>query len=96
MGLQPLLGLVFLALNILSFLILVDVVLSWATMLGGRGVSPNHPWVRALHRVTTPVLEPFRKLLPPSKLQGWDLSPFLAILAIQFVQDLLRRAALGL
>lgn len=81
-------------LQILTLLILVEVVLSWAMMLGARGISPYHPWVRTLRRITNPVLEPFRRLVPPYKLQGIDISPILAILVISIVQNILWKAGL--
>ena len=74
--------------GLLLLLIMVSVVISWAIVLGARGVSPYHPWVRTLNRITDPVLNPFRMLVPPSKLNGLDISPFLAYLAIQLIQSL--------
>jgi YggT family protein len=37
--------------------------------------------------VTEPVLRPLRRLAPPRKLGGIDLSPLLAILILQFVKN---------
>jgi YggT family protein len=79
------------ALQILMYLILIDVLISWASMLGARSVSPYHPWVRTLRRVTSPVMEPFRRIAPPHKMGGIDISPMLAIVAIQIVQGILVR-----
>lgn len=79
-------------LEVLVILILVEVILSWAMMFGARGVSPHHPWVRTLRRVTDPVLEPFRRLVPPHKMRGFDISPILAIIVIQIVQRILFQA----
>jgi YggT family protein len=39
-----------------------------------------------LRRATEPVLEPVRRLLPPWKTAGLDLSPVIVLIAIQFVQ----------
>src|SRR5579862_3796640 len=91
----PLTNIFFIAfdlLQVLSLLILIEVILSWAMMLGARGISPYHPWVRTLRRITNPILEPFRRLVPPYKLGGFDISPLLAIIVINLVQDLLLRA----
>ena len=82
-------------LQLLVLLILVEVIVSWAMVLGARGVSPYSPWVRVLRRLTDPVLEPFRRLVPPSKLGGIDISPILAIVVLQIVQGVLFRAGLG-
>jgi len=79
-------------LQILVLLILIEVIISWAMMLGARGISPYHPWVRTLRKITNPVLEPFRRLVPPYKLHGVDISPILAILAIQILMDFLVKA----
>lgn len=76
-------------LEILVLLIIVDIILSWAMYLGARGISPYHPLVRNLRKITDPVLTPFRRLVPPYKLHGFDISPILAIIAIQIVQRIL-------
>ena len=39
-----------------------------------------------LHRITEPVLAPVRRLLPPWKTGGLDLSPLIVLIAIQFVE----------
>jgi YggT family protein len=78
-------------LEILALLIIVDIILSWAMYFGARGISPYHPLVRNLRKITNPVLEPFRRLVPPYKLQGFDISPILAILVIQILQRILFR-----
>jgi YggT family protein len=45
-----------------------------------------------LRRVTEPVLEPVRRLLPPWKTGGLDLSPLIVLIAIQFVERVVLRA----
>lgn len=79
--------------RLLSLLILVDVIVSWAAMLGIRAASPYQPWVRALRRVTDPILAPLRRLMPPRNLQGLDISPILAILILQFVSEAIASVA---
>lgn len=61
--------------------IVIDVILSW---IGQRGY---HPMSRALSTLVAPVLEPFRRLLPP--IGGLDLSPLVAILVLQTILILL-------
>jgi YggT family protein len=39
--------------------------------------------VRAIQIIAEPFLKPFRKLLPPWKLNGLDLSPLFAVLALE-------------
>ncbi len=62
-------------------LIIVGVILSWV----GQGF--RHPIVPLIYQLTEPVLAPIRRILPP--LGGFDLSPLLAIIAIQFLIILL-------
>jgi len=80
-------------LQIVFFLILAEVIVSWAIMFGS--VSPYKPWVRTLRKVTDPVLEPFRKMVPPHKLRGIDISPLIAIILIQILQGILTRLGSG-
>jgi YggT family protein len=82
--------------NLLSLAIVLDVIVSWAWMLGARWASPYQPWVRTLHRITDPILAPIRRVVPPNLLQGLDISPFIAILILQFIADVLASAARGL
>lgn len=56
-------------------LIILEVILSWV-----NPAAPIAPTVRAL---TDPLLQPFRRLLPP--IGGIDLSPILAFLALRIL-----------
>ena len=62
-------------------LIIAVVILSW---LGGRA---RHPLIPLLYQLTEPVLQPFRRLIPP--IAGIDLSPLFALIAIRFLLLLL-------
>ncbi|NBB93657.1 MAG: YggT family protein [Gammaproteobacteria bacterium] len=62
-------------------LIIVNVILSWV----GQGF--RHPIVPLIYQLTEPVLAPIRRVLPA--LGGFDLSPLVAIIAIQFLIILL-------
>jgi len=42
--------------------------------------------VMFLRQVTEPVLSPVRRLLPPWKTGGLDLSPVIVLIVIQFVE----------
>ncbi len=98
MGFQPPTSALFIAIDILqvlSMLILVEVLVSWAIMLRVRGLSSYHPWVRTLHRITDPMLNPLRRALPPHRTSGWDLSPVIALIAIQILQQILANVAFG-
>jgi len=72
--------------KILTTLILVRVLLTWVP-----GLGTNHPAGRAAHRalaqITSPILDPIRRLMPP--VAGMDLSPIVAILLLQLAGGLL-------
>ena len=72
--------------RVLVFLIVVRALMSWVVR------DTNNPFVRTIHQITEPILEPFRKLLTQFGLGGTiDFSPILAILAIQFIAGTLAR-----
>ena len=68
-------------LNVLLFSILIQVIISW--------INPGtyNPAVSLLYSLTEPVLRPCRRLIPP--ISGMDLSPIVALIAIQLVKLLL-------
>ncbi|MEE9562675.1 MAG: YggT family protein [Thermoanaerobaculia bacterium] len=67
-------------LNIYTWVIIIRAVMSWVAPV------PSHPLAKILVNVTEPVLKPLRRLVPPSALGGIDVSPILAILAIQVIR----------
>lgn len=76
-----LLKLIVLVLNLYTFALFVQVVLSWV----GPGV--NNPAGNLLWVMNEPLLKPVRRVVPP--LSGLDLSPLVVILALQFVNLLI-------
>ncbi len=70
-----------LLLNIFLFSIFVQVIISW--------VNPGtyNPVVSLLYSITEPVLRPCRRLVPP--ISGMDLSPLVALIAIQLAKYLI-------
>ncbi len=66
-----------------SILILLRVVLSWTSPMGGG------PFTAFVYQVTEPVLGPIRRLLPP--MGGLDWSPFIALLLLSVVVRLFAR-----
>jgi YggT family protein len=72
--------------KILSALIVVRVLLTWVP-----GLGMSHPAGRAAHRalaqVTSPIIDPIRRLMPP--VAGLDLSPIVAIMLLQLAGTLL-------
>ncbi len=68
--------------EVLVVLILIDVVASWIPPLD------RHALIRELRRLTDPVLAPFRAIVPPERL-GIDVSPILAIVALEILSRLI-------
>ena len=70
-----------LLLNVFLFAILIQVIMSW--------INPGayNPAVSLLYSLTEPVLGPCRRLVPP--FSGIDLSPLVALIAIQLAKMLL-------
>jgi YggT family protein len=61
-------------------IILIRVILSWAN------ADPYNQLVRGIYALTEPILAPFRRLIPPWKAGGLDLSPLFAMLTIELLQ----------
>jgi YggT family protein len=68
-------------LTIYTWVIIIRALISWVSP------DPSNPLVRMLVLVTEPVLKPIRKLVPPRKLGGLDLSPMIAILLLVFLKN---------
>jgi YggT family protein len=83
-------GVVDLLLQLLTYAILAEVILSWLMYAGVVKWSPFHPVPRVLGRITAPILDPIRKLMPPWR-YGLDFSPFVALVIIQVVRQVLWR-----
>ncbi len=73
-------ALVSLIINVFLFSILIVVVLSWINPQG------YNPATVILHRITAPLLEPARRMLP--SLGGLDLSPMLVMVGLYLLQML--------
>lgn len=73
-----LLKLVVLALNLYTFALVIQAILSWV----GPGV--NNPAGSILWSVNEPLLRPVRRVIPP--FSGLDLSPLVVIVALQFLK----------
>jgi YggT family protein len=72
--------LIILLINLLTILVIVDVVLTWV-------LSPYHPLRETLDRIVEPMLMPIRRVLP--YMGGLDFSPFILLLIIQLLGRLL-------
>ncbi len=84
-----LLNVVELFFTLLSFAILARALLSWVIR------DPYNPVAAALDRITEPILEPLRRVIPP--IGGMmDITPIVALLILQFLQVLIRNLILGM
>ena len=70
--------------TILIWIMIVRILLSW---------FPNINWYsqpfKALKDITDPILEPFRKIIPP--ISGIDFSPIAAFLALEIIREIAMR-----
>lgn len=81
MDITPIIGLfelVILVLSVLTFAIFIQVILSWLNP------DPHNPVIGILNSLTTPILTPARKLIPPTG--GLDLSPIAALIGLMFIK----------
>lgn len=79
--------------DIFYFLILIDVIGSW--LLVARVNLPDAIFrlLETVRSITGVVLNPLRRILP--NLGGLDLSPFVALILLNLLQNVLRRVLLG-
>ncbi len=61
-----------------QWVIIIAVLISWVSP------DPRNPIVRFLWGITEPLFRPFRRLVPPSRTGGIDISP-LFVLAIIYM-----------
>ena len=71
-----------------SYVIIAAALISWVSP------DPRNPIVQVLRQITEPVLAPVRRMLPPWKTGGLDLSPIIVLLAIQFIERVILRSLL--
>lgn len=67
--------------NLYIWIFVIRAVLSWVNP------DPYNPIVRILVKLTEPVLGPLRRLVPPHRMGGLDLSPMIAILLLVFLRN---------
>lgn len=71
------------ALMIYVWVVIIRAILSWVN------VPSLYPVRVIFYHLTEPILRPIRKLIPPYKLGGVDISPFIVILLILFIDSFL-------
>ncbi len=89
--LDPLIGVILIALRLYMWAVIISVVLSWLVQFGVVNTSNQYVAMigQFLWRLTEPALKPIRRILP--NLGGIDISPIVLFLVIIFVQGLLVR-----
>ncbi|MFM8264476.1 MAG: YggT family protein [Acidimicrobiia bacterium] len=75
--------------SIYTFVIFVRIILSWFPVSPGGALGQVN---RVLYQVTEPVLGPARRIIP--SLGPIDISPLIVVVALGFVQSMLRNVGL--
>ncbi len=73
-------GVINVVLQFYMWIVIIAALISWVSP------DPSNPFVRFLYSVTEPVFSFVRRILPFPRM-GIDLSPFIVILAIIFMQQ---------
>jgi len=68
--------------SVYEVIILIKVFMSWINP------DPSHPFVYWINRITDPVLDPVRNILPTNTM-GFDFSPIIVMLALEFFKSIL-------
>jgi YggT family protein len=79
-------------LDLYWWVVIISVILSWLVafdVLNTRSQAAQLVW-RTVDALTEPLLRPIRNVLP--SVGGLDLSPLILLLAIQFLQNLIRHS----
>ncbi|NLP02831.1 MAG: YggT family protein [Fibrobacter sp.] len=71
--------------RIYEFIVLARVIISWVH------VDPYNPVVMWIHRLTEPLLDPIRRLVPPGR-TGLDFSPLILLLLLELLERFLLRS----
>tara|TARA_B100000745_G_C19792934_1_gene260460 strand:+ start:82 stop:348 length:267 start_codon:yes stop_codon:yes gene_type:complete len=82
-------GIILTLLQVLFFLILARVVISWIPMFTNRPLNFNNPIIKLVFDLTEPLLAPLRRFLMIGML---DLSPIALIIIIQVISGILAGA----
>lgn len=78
--------------TLMVIFIIASAILSWLLAFDVLNIRNRFVGQVAyfLERMTYPILEPFRRIIP--NLGGIDISPIVALLLLQFIQTLFNRA----
>ena len=87
---EPILLLCYRVIDIYFYILIVNILLSW--LVAFNVVNMRNRFVAtilyATNRLTDPLLNPIRKVLP--NLGGIDVSPIILMLGLLFIQDYIR------
>ena len=93
---EPFVILIYRVIDIYFYILIFNVILSW--LIAFNFLNTYNKFVGmilyATQRLTSPLLNPIRRILP--SLGGLDISPIVLILILFFIQDSLRVYLLGL
>jgi YggT family protein len=86
---NPFIWLILTILDIYTWVIIAAVIASWLVSFGVVNIHNQfaRSLIIALQALTEPVFRPIRRVIPP--MGGLDLSPLVALLAIQFLRYLI-------
>ena len=93
---EPFVILIYRIIDIYFYILILNVILSWLIALNILNTYSRFVGmiIYATQRLTNPLLNPIRRVLP--NLGGLDISPIVLILILFFIQDSLRVYLLGL
>lgn len=81
-------GIVALVLDALTTLVVVEWAVSWLVLF--RVLSESSPLVRGVKKLSDPILDPIRRVIPPRAFSGLDISPAIAIMILQVLAGFAR------
>jgi YggT family protein len=73
------------ALSLYTWILFIRIILSWVQMTAWRPPLALAPLLDLIYRVTDPVLDLFRRYIPP--VGGLDLSPIFIFLILSFLKS---------
>jgi len=87
-------GIADLLLSVLTWIIIIQVVLSWLFVFNVLNTSSGgvRAFVQALDKITGPLYRPIRRILPD--FGGIDFSPLVVLILIQVLRKLLQGVAM--